>query len=149
MWGLFSYCLPDFMYPSICIFIWLFEDIQMAICVLIPTYCRAADKREEKKILREVGEIQMLQRDREEEADLQKKWESARLREVGGVGTHTDQQSCHILYKALSFFLSYRPIINAFCFLSVCFCFAFVRLTFVQYHIPHNSQNPHFSFLWS
>ena len=62
--GLFSYCLPDFMYPSICIFIWLFEDIQMAICVLIPTYCRAADKREEKKILREVGEIQMLQRER-------------------------------------------------------------------------------------
>ena len=32
------------MYSGICIFIWLFEDIQMAICVLIPTYCRLADK---------------------------------------------------------------------------------------------------------
>ena len=48
MWAcflnLFVNFLPDFMYSSICIFIWPFEDIQMAICVLIPTYCRAADK---------------------------------------------------------------------------------------------------------
>ena len=107
----------------------------MAICVLIPTYCRAADKREEKKILREVGEIQMLQREREEEADLHQKWESARLREVGGVGTHTDQQSCHILYKALSSFLSYRPIIAFLFSRPMENCFPSVGLTIVITHL--------------
>ena len=43
-WADSFYFLPDFVYSGICIFIWLFEDIQMAICVLIPTYCRLADK---------------------------------------------------------------------------------------------------------
>ena len=43
-WADSFYYLPDFVYSGICIFIWLFEDIQMAICVLIPTYCRLADK---------------------------------------------------------------------------------------------------------
>ena len=122
------------MFSGICIFIWLFEDIQMAICVLIPTYCRAADKREEKKILRELGEKSKCYREREEEADLQK-WESARLREVGGVGTHTDQQSCHILYKALSSFLSYRPIIAFLFSRPMENCFASVGLTIVITHL--------------
>ena len=77
----------------------------------------------------------VTEREREEEADLHQKWESARLREVGGVGTHTDQQSCHILYKALSSFLSYRPIIAFLFSRPMENCFPYVGLTIVITHL--------------
>ena len=99
-WAYSFYILPDFVYSGICIFIWLFEDIQMAICVLIPTYCRLADKgRKEnsEKLERRRGNPNVAEHCCNEKKKGRKSKDSKGKVWVGGEGgTHVDQRCCHI-----------------------------------------------------